>query len=113
MSKRESSQGKLIADGINKVFEHRKNFLVIGLTGRTGSGCSTAAGILAEKEFSGLKFPSIHNPPENQEHRKLRIIRLWAEVHWHPFNLISVTSLIFSLAIKDGVDSLIKSLGNR
>ena len=36
---------------IEKIYENRENFVVIGLTGKTGSGCSTVAQIL-EKGYT-------------------------------------------------------------
>lgn len=95
----------LVANGIDKVFEHRKNFLLIGLTGRTGSGCSTAAEILATQDFSSLNIPLIKNPPESHEDRKLRIITLWANQHWQGFKIINVSALILVLALdNNGID---------
>ena len=35
---------------ISKLFLERSKFILIGLTGRTGSGCTTAANILESKE---------------------------------------------------------------
>lgn len=96
-----------IASGINKVFEHRKNYIVIGLTGRTGSGCTTAAQILSTP-FEALRLPSLANPPITQEDRKSRIVKLWAETHWRPFETVSVTSLILALALERGAEPLVK-----
>ena len=31
---------------VDKIYKLRKNFVIIGLTGRTGSGCTTVAKIL-------------------------------------------------------------------
>ncbi len=31
---------------INKLYEEREDFIIIGLTGRTGAGCSTVSKIL-------------------------------------------------------------------
>lgn len=31
----------LISEATERLFEERRNFIIIGLTGRTGSGCST------------------------------------------------------------------------
>ena len=36
------------AMALENVFKESSNFLIIGLTGRTGSGCSTSAYILTE-----------------------------------------------------------------
>jgi dCMP deaminase len=41
-------------NGINKIYDERKDFIIIGLTGRTGSGCSTVAKILETDEFKKL-----------------------------------------------------------
>ena len=31
---------------IDKIYENREKFIIIGLTGKTGSGCSTVAKII-------------------------------------------------------------------
>lgn len=103
-------QNTIVASGIDKVFEHRKNFLLIGLTGRTGSGCSTAAEILATPAFSSLNMPLIKNPPESHEDRKLRIITLWANEHWQGFKVINVSALILTLALSDSGAHLVDEI---
>jgi len=107
MSETSGSDYGLIASGIERVFEHRKNFLVIGLTGRTGSGCTTAAKILATESFASLALPTVQNPPLSHEDRKLRIVSLWAQTHWRPFVTVSVTAVILALALRDGLANLI------
>lgn len=39
---------------VENIYALRSNFLIIGLTGRTGSGCTTVAEILAKSDISGL-----------------------------------------------------------
>ncbi|MDA8455157.1 hypothetical protein M4R22_10310 [Acidovorax sp. GBBC 3334] len=95
------SEEKMVASGIGKVFEHRKNYIVIGLTGRTGGGCSTAAKILSTQHYNQLNLPSINNPPKSHEDRKQRIISLWADEHWQGFRIINVTAIILSLALRE------------
>ena len=34
---------------VEKIFGERKDFIIIGLTGRTGCGCTTVANLLSEK----------------------------------------------------------------
>lgn len=34
---------------IRKIYDERRKFIVIGLTGRTGSGCTTTASILTSE----------------------------------------------------------------
>ncbi|WP_454874598.1 hypothetical protein [Paraburkholderia xenovorans] len=112
MSDTSGSDYGLIASGIERVFEHRKNFLVIGLTGRTGSGCTTAAKILATESFASLALPTVQNPPLSHEDRKLRIVSLWAQTHWRPFVTVSVTAVILALALRDGLSNLIGVIKN-
>lgn len=81
--------------GVDKLFNQRDSFIVIGLTGRTGSGCSTAAKILAS-EFSSISLPPITCPMKDNEGRKYGIIREWATKHWQPFTVINVSSIIFA-----------------
>ena len=41
---------------VEKIFGERKDFIIIGLTGRTGCGCTTVANLLSEK-FDQLQPP--------------------------------------------------------
>lgn len=102
-----------VASGIKNVFSNHKSSIVIGLTGRTGSGCTTAAKILSTTNFDKLNLPSLNVPPNNHEDRKDRIIYSWGETHWTPFRYLSVTTIILTLAINDGLnelEELIKSI---
>ncbi len=36
---------------IESIYNEREQFILIGLTGRTGSGCSTVSKILSEEDF--------------------------------------------------------------
>ncbi len=38
-------------DAISQVYEGKECLIIIGLTGRTGAGCSTVAKILEKKHF--------------------------------------------------------------
>lgn len=107
------SINKIVADGIKNVFDNHRSSIVVGLTGRTGSGCTTAAKILSTKSFDKLNLPSLNVPPSNHEDRKNRIIYSWGETHWTAFRYLSVTTLILTLAINDGLnklEALIKSI---
>lgn len=45
-----------MSDLINKIFDQRADFLVLGLTGQTGSGCTTVSQILSKDSFIGNNF---------------------------------------------------------
>ena len=40
---------------IKQIYKLRQNFILIGLTGRTGSGCSTVAKVLETEHVQDLK----------------------------------------------------------
>ena len=40
---------------IKQIYKLRQNFILIGLTGRTGSGCSTVAKVLGTENVQDLK----------------------------------------------------------
>ena len=42
-----------ISNAIDLIFQERREFIIIGITGRTGAGCSLAANLLCET-FSSL-----------------------------------------------------------
>ena len=86
---------------IAKLFLEQSNFVLIGLTGRTGSGCTTAATIL---ESENPDFPS----PEFVKHqgqqfyngldrRRYGILKEYATKNWNKFYSIKVnTAFSFS-----------------
>ncbi|WEX16237.1 hypothetical protein P2T68_02600 [Pseudomonas sp. G11] len=77
---------------IGSVYKENKRFVVIGLTGRTGSGCSTSAEILcnASIELPESAYPGI----TNNELRKHRIIKKFIEHRWQPFKCLQVRTVI-------------------
>ncbi|MDG5499647.1 hypothetical protein [Marinobacter sp. BGYM27] len=82
---------------IKQLFEGRNNFAVIGLTGRTGSGCTTAANIL-EGEPS---FPTHHDAKSSGEplysglsKKRYNIVKSFASENWDKFFSVKVSDLI-------------------
>ncbi|WP_459480626.1 cytidine/deoxycytidylate deaminase family protein [Clostridium saccharoperbutylacetonicum] len=92
-------------EGIEKVFSERKNFMVIGLTGRTGAGTSTAAKILTKKiEELGL---SEVNELKSNEDRKKRIVHNFSKVNWQPFKIIEVRNIITSFILEENYEKFL------
>jgi dCMP deaminase len=101
-----------IAAGLSKIFAHRESFIVVALTGRTGSGCSTVAKLLSTKQFGDIPFPSIPTPPKNHEDRKDRIVLNWIENHWYPFQIIQVGQIILLLTLAKSQSDIFDYISN-
>ena len=104
--------GEYIDSAINMIYEGENDHIVIGLTGRTGSGCSTVAKIL-QCSLNDLHHSLYKgdNPTSNDE-RKQKIIYRHLLKTWHQFQLIQVRSVITLLLIENGVDSAMKFIKN-
>src|SRR4051812_11506467 len=90
-----TSEIAAIANGTGRLFDHRRRSLVLGLTGRTGSGCSTVADeILTKNSFGDLSWPDMAQPSRDHEDRKDRIVEDWLRRHWKPFRKLQVSQLI-------------------
>lgn len=87
-----------VANGLRKLFQSRASFVLIALTGRTGSGCTTATAILAES-FINLKVPVAKTENFSAEDRKYRIARDYSERNWSPFFGISISNVILSFLL--------------
>ena len=90
-----------VKDGIERAYQEHDDLLVIALTGRTGSGCTETASILA-RELKDITFvPGESHQPEQ---RKLKIIEAFAQHHWKAFNVISVSAVIFSFVAEKSLE---------
>ena len=94
------NQGNTMHD----ILSQREDFLVIGLTGRLGSGCSKVAGILASS-FDELNFPDpvpqLGQPSLTEESRAIRILAEYAKAHWLKFDVIQVGAIIATFILDD------------
>jgi len=96
---------QLIAQGLKGLFAHRAQFVVLGLTGRTGSGCTTAANFLTKK-YGELLLEPVASPLETVEQRKHRVILEFAEKNWQPFLEVSVTLTIVTFVLESEASAL-------
>lgn len=96
---------------IDNIYEEREKFIIVGLTGRTGSGCTTVSKILSTEIFEEL---NLHEPKttdfDTNEQRKYQIVYSYIKQHWSPFFRISMTDVIFSFIIQESFDNLIDKL---
>ncbi len=79
---------------INHLYDERKDFIILGLCGRVGSGVSTVSDIL-EKNFEELQLPNpgFENPDLVASH-EYRILYTYAKKNWKPFYKIKTSALI-------------------
>ncbi|MBD9436444.1 deoxycytidylate deaminase [Pseudoxanthomonas sp. PXM03] len=85
-----------VADGINEAYFERTDFLIVALTGRTGSGCTTTANNLCKNL---AEIPFSEDDSTEPEKRKLGIARLLLQRQWIPFKKITVSTVILSFLL--------------
>ncbi|WP_130471948.1 deoxycytidylate deaminase [Candidatus Magnetaquicoccus inordinatus] len=86
------------------IFHVKRNFMIIGLTGLTGSGCSTVSRILTSNQKPSLPGyneikQSCWTGKENAKRRHLRLKSIWHDFTWNPFVCIEVSKVIFALIV--------------
>lgn len=101
-------------DIVKNIFSLRSNFIIIGLTGRTGSGCTTVADILKEKDFDDLKikYKLRHEGTIDNDARKRRIVYNFIRENWRPFTIIKASDVIYHFAFKLDFDQFIDSIAS-
>lgn len=99
---------------VENMFMYRKKVLILGLTGRTGSGCSKVASILKNDNFNGLdlKDPKTYDYKNADERKQEIIYNYMKEGNWKKFHVIEGSAIIISFILEKGYDELIKYLKN-
>lgn len=97
---------------VKEIYKLRHNFIVIGLTGRTGSGCTTVADILKTKNIQKLKsnYKEINSGIIDNNVRKNRIVHNFICKNWKPFTIIRASDVIFYYAFLKDFDIFVKCL---
>lgn len=96
---------------INSIYDEAKSFLIIALTGRTGSGCSTAARKLGDSSFE-LPVDGYEGLTEN-ELKKHKIIHKYLRGdEWTPFYKLEARSIITYHLMLLGRESFVSYLTN-
>jgi len=91
---------------IGTIYKNRQNFILIGLTGRIGSGCTTAANFLSKdvKEHN-LKEICIDDNSSDSK-RKRFIIDKFYRKNWKPFEIITMSDIITMFILKYNYERL-------
>lgn len=81
-----------LVSALNEIYRKKDDFLFIGLTGRTGSGCSAVAKLLGSN--FDIFQESIYTSLSGNNYRKNKILYKSLEKNWVRFNVIQVRSVI-------------------
>ncbi|MBD8215313.1 anti-phage dCTP deaminase [Erwinia persicina] len=79
---------------ISELFLENNQFILVGLTGRTGSGCTTTANILESKSIAFPELSGLSGFYKGLDKRRYSIVKKFAEEHWGNFYSIKVSDLI-------------------
>lgn len=81
-------------DTISKIYGDDDDFVVIGLTGRTGSGCSTVASILSSEQKNIRHSLFSGRDPIDNNQRKQKIVFNCFEHNWTAFITIQASTVL-------------------
>lgn len=93
---------------VDALYANRNRFIIIGLTGRTGAGCSTVARILS-KSADDIVGPNVTIiKGMDNESRKCNIIKDYARKNWQRFFVIKVRDIISTYLLEKEYDDAVK-----
>lgn len=97
---------------LSNIYHLRKKFAIIGLTGRTGSGCTTIAKLLSDSDFENLyaRKPSEEYEGISNDERKYKIVYNFSKSNWEPFTIITASDIIFYFVLSLSFDDFLKSI---
>lgn len=102
-----------LSSAISKIYGEDDDFILLGLTGRTGSGCSTVARILTSTKENIKHSLFKGDSPANNSERKEKIIVKYFDKSWQPFVLIQVRSVITLMLAEENKDKVKKFLSSK
>lgn len=91
------------SEAIRSLYSQREKFILIGLTGRTGSGCTTVSEILAKQDISELDLRSYKTCDYNSaDERKYSVVYRYMKEgkKWKEFTVMEASSIIFSFVLE-------------
>jgi deoxycytidylate deaminase len=99
-----------IKEAINAIYGEEDDCLILGLTGRTGSGCSTVAKLLQEKKENLTNSLYFGDSPASNDERKQKIVHKHFMATWEQFKLIQVRSVITLMLAESSVNDVLNLL---
>jgi len=87
---------------LSHLYQLRQDFIVIGLTGRTGAGCSYFSELMSNTKFEDCDFPEPNMlPSADNNERKYRIAYHFLKKNWEPFFVIKYSKVISLIAYRE------------
>jgi hypothetical protein len=94
-------------NNLNSLYELRNRFIIIGLTGRLGSGCTTVANLITQSTFDNCLFPiPVPSNRQTNEERKYRITYNYLAKNWYQYTLIRASDVITAFLLTKDVDQI-------
>ncbi|MBQ0207017.1 anti-phage dCTP deaminase [Citrobacter portucalensis] len=79
---------------VSELFLENGQFILVGLTGRTGSGCTTTANILEDEKTIFPDVSKLQGFYKGLDVHRYNIVKNFTEKHWENFYSIKVSDLI-------------------
>lgn len=105
-------------EDIRSLYRERDRLIILGLTGRTGAGCTTVSRILATESMQKLDLRSYKTCDfKSADERKYSVVYRFMKEgkKWKPFTIIEASTIIFSFIIERTFDELwrfVESISN-
>jgi dCMP deaminase len=104
-----------LTSAISTIYGNDDDFIILGLTGRTGSGCSTVAKLLKSEKHE-IKHALFNGDiPHSNEERKEKILLRNFEKDWSSFCILqarSILTLMFSKISNENIRDCLRSAKN-
>jgi dCMP deaminase len=97
----------MISKAIDGVFQEVGDFILIGLTGRTGSGCTSTASRLASEKIDPPGKSAIYDSRNEQIKYKIISKFIRDKNNWTPFECIRVTTVITAFILEMDYDDFV------
>jgi dCMP deaminase len=92
---------------VNHIYKQRQEYIIIGLTGKIGSGCTTAADFLVNN-VEDIVLPEISiSEDSNDNRRKKYIIQKYYKQNWSGFRKVCVRDIITTFVLSNKFENLI------
>lgn len=99
---------------IDQIYKLRQNFILIGLTGRTGSGCTTVANVLKTEDPKNLlgNYKDKHEGYIDNNTRKDTIVHKFIAKNWFRFTVLKASDIIFFYALQLPFEEFVRAIVN-